>query len=84
MIRNQTTNPLMQLLSSTGPAKRAGWQGRVQTNDRLEQKHGKLWVWAMRMRTRAALGRLSDRELSDIGVSRATAAEEAGKPFWVR
>jgi uncharacterized protein YjiS (DUF1127 family) len=41
-----------------------------------------LLLWLERARQRAALGRLDDRMLADIGCNRATAQAEADKPFW--
>ena len=38
--------------------------------------------WLERSRQRDALGRLDERLLADLGVDRASAAEEATKPFW--
>jgi uncharacterized protein YjiS (DUF1127 family) len=38
--------------------------------------------WIDRARQRQALAALDDRELRDIGITRAEAAREAGKPFW--
>jgi uncharacterized protein YjiS (DUF1127 family) len=38
--------------------------------------------WIDRARQRQALASLSDHELRDIGITRAEAAREAGKPFW--
>ena len=38
--------------------------------------------WIDRARERQALASLNDRELRDIGITRAEAAREAGKPFW--
>ena len=38
--------------------------------------------WRQNARTRAALGRLSDRELADIGITRADAEFEMSKRFW--
>lgn len=38
--------------------------------------------WVERRRQRRALYELSDELLKDIGVSRADALREAGKPFW--
>lgn len=35
-----------------------------------------------RLRTRRALLRLSDRQLADVGLSRAEAEREARRPFW--
>lgn len=42
------------------------------------------WLYAAyeRQRQRNALLKLDDRMLSDIGVSRADAEREGGKPFW--
>lgn len=40
--------------------------------------------WSERSRQRAALGRLDERLLADIGVDRATAAAEANKAFWLK
>lgn len=42
----------------------------------------RLGRWCERSRQRAALGRLDERLLADIGVDRASAAAEADKPFW--
>ena len=39
-------------------------------------------VWITRVHHRRALGRLSDHQLADIGLSRSTAAKEMEKPFW--
>ena len=39
--------------------------------------------WLERSRQRAALARLDDRMLADIGCDRATARAEADKPFWI-
>ena len=41
-----------------------------------------LLVWLQRARQRQQLAELSDRQLEDIGISRAQAIEEARKPFW--
>ncbi|MGB5466844.1 MAG: DUF1127 domain-containing protein [Sedimenticolaceae bacterium] len=38
--------------------------------------------WNQRARQRRQLAELSDRQLADIGISRAEASAEAGKPFW--
>lgn len=42
----------------------------------------RLFEWRERARQREALGALSDRMLHDLGISRADAEREAGKPFW--
>jgi len=39
-------------------------------------------VWQRRADMRRALARLDERELADMGISRAWAAREAAKPFW--
>lgn len=41
-----------------------------------------LTVWYQRSRQRHQLAQLSDRQLSDIGVSRNEALIESAKPFW--
>lgn len=41
-----------------------------------------LGLWLERSRQRAALTRLDERMLRDIGVDPATAADESRKPFW--
>ena len=38
--------------------------------------------WIERARQRNALARLDDRDLRDIGITRADAAREYEKPFW--
>lgn len=43
-----------------------------------------LLEWHERARQRQALRVLSDHMLEDIGISRADAEREAGKPFWER
>jgi len=42
----------------------------------------RLELWAERRRQRRELLRLPDHVLKDIGISRAEALSEAGKPFW--
>ncbi len=39
-------------------------------------------TWSMRARTRAALSRLSDDALRDIGLTRDEMHREATRPFW--
>jgi uncharacterized protein YjiS (DUF1127 family) len=41
-----------------------------------------LFAWHERARQRRELLALNDRELHDIGLSRADAATEGDKPFW--
>jgi|GraSoiStandDraft_5_1057265.scaffolds.fasta_scaffold161237_1 uncharacterized protein YjiS (DUF1127 family) len=48
----------------------------------LKRTLGALRTWSQRSRERAQLGGLSDRMLSDIGVSRADAVFLSNKPFW--
>jgi len=43
-----------------------------------------LYTWQDRSDQRTRLGRMDDRMLEDMGLSRAEAAFEARKPFWVR
>jgi len=38
--------------------------------------------WSERRRQRMTLCRMGEYDLSDIGLSRTDALEEAGKPFW--
>ncbi len=42
----------------------------------------RILVWLTLVRTRRMLATLDDRMLQDLGLDRATAAEEARKPFW--
>jgi len=39
--------------------------------------------WARRFQTRAALGKLDNAALEDIGLSYRQAFKEANKPFWL-
>ncbi len=41
-----------------------------------------LKVWRRRVRERGQLARLDERELHDIGLSRAAIHDEINKPFW--
>jgi uncharacterized protein YjiS (DUF1127 family) len=38
--------------------------------------------WHRRARSRAVLAQMSDRDLRDIGITRAEVARESAKPFW--
>jgi uncharacterized protein YjiS (DUF1127 family) len=40
-------------------------------------------VWLLRANSRNELRNFGDRELRDIGLSRADASREATKPFWM-
>jgi uncharacterized protein YjiS (DUF1127 family) len=42
----------------------------------------RLAEWQQRVRQRRELRQMSDRELKDIGLSRADAEREAAKPGW--
>jgi uncharacterized protein YjiS (DUF1127 family) len=42
----------------------------------------RLAVWRNRKRYRRALARMSERELTDIGVSWSQIVDEINKPFW--
>lgn len=48
----------------------------------LAQATGLLRFWYARAGQRRQLAELTDAQLRDIGVSRAQALREAGKPFW--
>ncbi|PLX62503.1 DUF1127 domain-containing protein [Sedimenticola selenatireducens] len=39
-------------------------------------------IWYQRQQQRRVLLQLNDRMLSDIGISRCEAEQEAAKPFW--
>jgi uncharacterized protein YjiS (DUF1127 family) len=41
-----------------------------------------IWLWLHRGRSRRILATLDDRELSDVGLTRAQARRESAKPFW--
>ncbi len=41
-----------------------------------------LTIWYQRQQQRRVLLQLNDRMLSDIGISRCEAEQEAAKPFW--
>ncbi|OKB67970.1 DUF1127 domain-containing protein [Serratia marcescens] len=45
---------------------------------------GPRWhLYLQRYRTRRSLLLLDDRQLADIGLTRAQARQEGGKPFWL-
>jgi uncharacterized protein YjiS (DUF1127 family) len=48
----------------------------------LRRVRRQLAVWSAQRRSRAQLLLLGDRELKDMGLSRAQAAFEHDKPFW--
>ena len=39
-------------------------------------------LWLRRLRERAELARFDERDLRDLGLTRADADYEVGKPFW--
>jgi uncharacterized protein YjiS (DUF1127 family) len=41
-----------------------------------------VFLWITLARSRRDLAALDDRALRDVGIDRATAAQEASKPFW--
>jgi uncharacterized protein YjiS (DUF1127 family) len=41
-----------------------------------------LSLWLRRLRERAELARFTERDLRDIGLTRADVDYEVGKPFW--
>jgi len=41
-----------------------------------------LWIWLARSKSRRDLMKLDDHLLRDIGLTRAEAKTESGKPFW--
>ena len=49
---------------------------------RLAQFREVFSLWVQRTRERAELAQCDDRDLQDMGVSRATALSEIRKPFW--
>lgn len=48
----------------------------------IEKVSAILALWRERARYRRELARMSERELSDIGISRSQIAGETDKPFW--
>ena len=48
----------------------------------LHQLLATVAVWRRRIREREQLARFSERDLHDIGMSRATLYSELRKPFW--
>ena len=51
-------------------------------HDAVDWAYGGVRRWRRRAHDRAELARLSDRELLDIGLTRADAEFLANKPFW--
>ncbi len=54
--------------------------------DRISRTLAALWetlcTWRARASQRRQLASLEDHQLKDMGISRADAEREAGKPFW--
>jgi uncharacterized protein YjiS (DUF1127 family) len=55
---------------------------RASTGALLLQAGAVMSLWYERSRQRRQLARMEDRLLRDIGLDRASAMEEASKPFW--
>jgi uncharacterized protein YjiS (DUF1127 family) len=51
-------------------------------SDAMHSFFSTLRLWRQRMRERDQLGRLDDRMLQDIGITRADALHLSSKPFW--
>ena len=51
---------------------------------KVQETVAQLSLWRERARSRAMLGSLDDRMLRDVGIDRATAAEESRTWFWRR
>jgi len=64
----------------------ARWPGRPQEFGRLAiliaGLRATLAEWRRRRLARAELARMSDRDLRDLGITRAEAEREAAMPFW--
>lgn len=56
--------------------------GADELTDLLAQGFRRFAIWGERIRQRRELGRLDDRMLSDIGLSRVDADREVNKIFW--
>ena len=67
-------------ISVHAPARGSSGPGRSQA--RLIRVFDALGAWQDRAMERRRLAGFDDRMLHDIGVDRAAAAAEAGKPFW--
>lgn len=60
----------------------AGLSERVMRQRALAVLGEQLVLWWHRARGRRALARMTDRQLRDIGLTRAQARHESAKPFW--
>jgi uncharacterized protein YjiS (DUF1127 family) len=54
----------------------------VTESSRIAQFRELFSLWLQRVRERAELAQCDERDLLDMGVSRATALAEIRKPFW--
>ncbi len=71
----------MQPIANAAHARRSGASGKGFALA-LTVLFDTVALWAERRRQRRALAALPDHLLSDIGLSRADAEDEADKPFW--
>jgi uncharacterized protein YjiS (DUF1127 family) len=55
---------------------------RQHLDRRVRETVAQLALWRERARSRAILAGLNDRMLRDVGIDRATAAQESETPFW--
>jgi len=55
---------------------------KAKTSSPLTELRSLVALWRRRVSDRAELAQCSDRDLRDMGVSRATALGEIRKPFW--
>ena len=76
----------MLLSLPTSPSETIAKQPRAGVASVMVRAMTALWTWRRRMKHRAELAefleRADDRLLSDINLTRAILADEAGKPFW--
>lgn len=72
----------------TGAFHRTFQQAGSALSRRFSADAGRLWqvmlTWQSRDQQRRQLARMGARDLADMGISRASAAREAAKPFWRR
>jgi len=73
---------LQDRLAAARPRPFAHVDGPQSAPRRLFILYAALMEWLRRSRSRAVLARLTDRELRDVGLTRAEAERESGKPFW--
>ncbi len=73
----------VSLLTRQGAAPRGATPGAGPiASGRFAGVFNRLLLWQERASQRQALSSLDDRMLRDIGVTRAEAERESGKPFW--